>query len=87
MPKFKMEAKCDLESTLEVLGSRDVFIAGKADLSGISNNKLVVSKFVHQAYVEVNEEGTEAAAATEIVVVPGSANILPEFTANLHKTQ
>ncbi|KFZ60321.1 Leukocyte elastase inhibitor [Podiceps cristatus] len=65
LPKFKLEESYDLKSDLVALGLLDVFDGGKADLSGMSGARdLFLSKIVHKAFVEVNEEGTEAAAAT-----------------------
>ncbi|XP_054237899.1 leukocyte elastase inhibitor [Indicator indicator] len=65
LPKFKLEESYDLESDLATMGLLDVFDSGKADLSGMSGARdLFISKIVHKAFVEVNEEGTEAAAAT-----------------------
>ncbi|XP_054840899.1 serpin B3-like isoform X2 [Eublepharis macularius] len=82
LPKFKLEEKYILKEILAGLGMVDVFSPGKANLTGMANGPLVVSKVIHQAYVEVNEEGTEAAGATGVTVVPVSANILPEFKAD-----
>ncbi|XP_077209520.1 serpin B11-like [Paroedura picta] len=86
LPKFKLETKYELRITLESLGMRDVFINEKADLSGMSKSQLLVSKVIHQAYVEVNEEGTEAAGSTGVVIGPPVAStdipILPEFTVD-----
>ncbi|XP_003225625.2 leukocyte elastase inhibitor isoform X1 [Anolis carolinensis] len=70
LPKFKLEESYDLQSYLEALGLRDVFGSGKADLSGMSRARdLHVSKIVHKSFVEVNEEGTEAAAAAAAVAM------------------
>uniref|UniRef100_H9G4A2 Serpin B7 n=1 Tax=Anolis carolinensis TaxID=28377 RepID=H9G4A2_ANOCA len=85
IPKFKLEEKYELKPILEAMGMTDVFLRGKADLSGMSKNQdchLVVSKVIHKAYVDVNEEGTEAAAGTGVEVIPKHAVILPEFKAD-----
>ncbi|XP_044055334.1 leukocyte elastase inhibitor isoform X2 [Siniperca chuatsi] len=65
LPKFKLEEDYELNDPLATLGMRDVFCAGKADLSGMNGEGgLFLSTVAHKAFVEVNEEGTEAAAAT-----------------------
>ena len=62
-----MTLKLDLKQVLVAMGMKDLF--GNADLSGIDGTRsLVVSKVVHQAYINVSEEGTEAAAATAVVI-------------------
>ncbi|XP_061093676.1 leukocyte elastase inhibitor-like [Conger conger] len=76
LPKFKMEETYDLRDILVSIGMEDAFNESKSDLSGISSSaNLVVSKVVHKAFVEVNEEGTEAAAATAVVI--GVTSIRP----------
>ncbi|KAM5222375.1 serpin B11 isoform 1-T1 [Ctenodactylus gundi] len=65
IPRFKLEIKYELNSLLESLGMRDIFSQAEADFSGMSPDKgLYLSKVIHKSYVDVNEEGTEAAAAT-----------------------
>ncbi|XP_078224586.1 serpin B6-like [Callithrix jacchus] len=64
LPRFKLEESYDMESVLRNLGITDAFEVGKADFSGMSKTDLFLSKVVHKSFVEVNEEGTEAAAAT-----------------------
>ena len=68
LPKFKMEEQYDLRATLGDMGIGDLFTAD-ADLSGMSETGgLFVSDVVHKAYIDVTEQGTEAAAATAVIV-------------------
>lgn len=70
LPRFKMEETYDMKGLLISLGMVDAFDLQKADFTGMSpNNDLVLSKVVHKSFVEVNEEGTEAAAATGAVMM------------------
>ncbi|XP_039554412.1 serpin B6-like [Passer montanus] len=69
LPRFKLEENYDLKPLLSSMGMPDAFEMGKADFSGISpGNDLVLSEVVHKSFVEVNEEGTEAAAATAVLM-------------------
>uniref|UniRef100_A0A668ULV6 Serpin domain-containing protein n=1 Tax=Oreochromis aureus TaxID=47969 RepID=A0A668ULV6_OREAU len=70
LPKFKLEEDYELNEPLAKLGMKDVFCAGRADLSGMNGEGgLFLSTVAHKAFVEVNEEGTEAAAATDAVIM------------------
>ena len=69
LPKFKMEEQFDLRATLGDMGIGDLFTAA-ADLSGMSETRgLFVSGVVHKAYIDVTEQGTEAAAATAVITI------------------
>ncbi|KAI1287876.1 Serpin B9 [Halotydeus destructor] len=75
LPKFKLESEFDLKPVLSSLGAGDVFAPGVADLSGINGQRdLYVSKAIHKAVVDVDEEGTKAAGVTAIHVVNKSAS-------------
>jgi len=65
-PRFKLEYGVELKEPLKALGMRAAF--GKADFSGISDRGLFVSAVRQRAFVEVNEEGTEAAAVTAMTI-------------------
>ncbi|XP_042256119.1 serpin peptidase inhibitor, clade B (ovalbumin), member 1, like 3 isoform X2 [Thunnus maccoyii] len=68
LPRFKMEEKYDMKEVLMSMGMVDAFTM--SDFSGMSPaNNLVLSKVIHKAFVEVNEEGTEAAAASGAVMM------------------
>ncbi len=69
IPKFKLELKYSLNETLKALGMEPAFIPGAADFSGIdsiSGKQLFISSVNHKTFVQVDEEGTEAAAVTSV---------------------
>jgi len=68
MPKFEFETKYDLVSSLENLGVHDAFDENSADFKGMTDEQVYLDQAVHKAFVNVNEEGTEAAAITALVV-------------------
>ncbi len=69
LPRFKYECALDLVEPLRSLGMVDAFDIDKADFSGMTGHKeLYVTDVLHKAWVAVDEEGTEAAAATAVVI-------------------
>jgi serpin B len=69
MPKFTYQSSFGLKQALTSLGITDAFLPGMADLSGMDGEKdLYIQDVVHKAFVAVDENGTEAAAATGVVV-------------------
>ena len=78
LPKFKAEYSAQLKEQLETLGMGEAFDPNKADFKGMSaTEQLFISHVQHKTFVEVNEEGTEAAASTLIVMMPVSARSEP----------
>ena len=80
LPRFKFETRYDMGKDLAEMGMPTAF-TGSADFSGMSEGGLFIGHVVHQAYVDVNEEGTEAAAGTGVVMVE-SAPMLEVFNAD-----
>jgi len=66
IPRFKLEYQNTLNDVLNKLGMSSAFNANQADFSGLTNTKVYVSEVLHKTYLEVNEEGSEAAAVTSI---------------------
>lgn len=74
IPKFKFETEYSMADTLNQMGMPNAFNPAEADFSGMDGTKnLFISAVIHKAYVDVNEEGTEAAAATAIIMTMGAA--------------
>ena len=77
LPRFKMTSEFFLNEALQSLGMTDAFDEKLADFSGMTPDSvgLYISKVIHKAFVDVNEEGTEAAAATAVVK---TEKVMPE---------
>uniref|UniRef100_A0ABI0NMA9 Serpin domain-containing protein n=1 Tax=Bos taurus TaxID=9913 RepID=A0ABI0NMA9_BOVIN len=83
LPRFKVEESYDLVPTLQALGMVDAFRDGVADFSGMTGGRdLVVSKVFHKCFVEVTEEGTEAAAATGVEIIERAGRNSESFRCN-----
>lgn len=66
MPKFELEFEAKLNETLQTMGMPKAFTPNVADFSGIAPAELFIDEVKHKAFIEVDEEGTEAAAVTSI---------------------
>lgn len=67
LPRFKITWEGELSRTLADMGMKDAF-SGSADFRGMDGKRdICISKVVHKAFVDVNEEGTEAAAASAVI--------------------
>lgn len=84
LPKFKVESGYDLVPPFRKMGMTDAFSMSKADFTGMGwqKGKLFIGQIKHKAVVEVNEEGTEAAAATAVEMVTKSMPYYPVFRAD-----
>jgi serpin B len=95
LPKFTFNTVLNLKSPLAALGMVDAFSKAKADFSGIDGqHDLFIDSVVHQAFIDVNENGTEASAATAVEMRPRFAvskpirlNIDHSFLFLLHDVQ
>ncbi|MCH8619302.1 serpin family protein [Undibacterium sp. TS12] len=86
MPKFNFSASPDMNSTLTNLGMGIAFDAARADFSGLTGNRdLSISGVLHKAYINVDEKGTEAAAATGVVIGTTSINVTQPLKLTLDR--
>jgi len=84
MPKFEFETEYDLITPLKVLGVEDAFEERAADFTGMTDEQIYLAKAAHKAFVNVNEEGTEAAAITALIAraTSGPPEPTAEFVAD-----
>jgi serpin B len=70
LPKFKMTSMFRLDKTLVSMGMIDAFSKSRANFAGMDGRTdwLYIGAVIHKAFVDVNEEGTEAAAATAVII-------------------
>jgi len=76
MPKFTVRSPINLKNVLSKMGLDNIF-SNQADFSRMSEEQLKVDSAIHEAYIDVNENGTEGAAATGIGMVGRMGHISP----------
>jgi serpin B len=80
LPKFQTTYKISLRSTLSQMGMPLAFSQESADFSGMTGKRdLFISQVIHQAFIDVDEQGTEAAATTAVVMMTTSARPSPDI--------
>ena len=85
LPKFSFSADFDLKERLSAMGMSDAFDPARADFSGMTGGRdLYIDTVLHKAFVAADEKGTEAAAATAVIVMPTSA-MLPDVTLTIDR--
>ncbi|XP_012326364.2 neuroserpin [Aotus nancymaae] len=78
LPRFTVEQEIDLKDVLKALGITEIFIKD-ANLTGLSDNKeIFLSKAIHKSFLEVNEEGSEAAAVSGMIAISRMAVLYPQ---------
>jgi serpin B len=79
LPRFKLDEEFALKDALQALGMSKAFAPGKADFRGMNGGReeLFIDSVVHKAFIELNEEGAEAAAATGVTMQALSASMGP----------
>ena len=80
IPKFELDLKNEINSTLQAMGINRAFTDDAEFYNIVKKMQLKISKAIHQAKIKVDEEGTEAAAVTEIVMVKATAVAIPPKT-------
>lgn len=81
LPRFTTKNKFTLNKPLQNMGMQKAFNAG-ADFTNIADDGLMISRVLHDTYVDVNEEGTEAAAVTVVEIIKSSLPMNPVVRVN-----
>jgi serpin B len=85
VPKFSFSTDFDLKDRLTAMGMSDAFDPDRADFSGMSGGRdLYIDTILHKAFVAADEKGTEAAAATAVILAPTSA-MLPDVALTIDR--
>lgn len=85
LPKFEVKSEANMAETLAAMGMADAFDREKADFRGISTEEnLFINRVLHRAYINVDEKGTKAAAATSVEISTTSAMVEPEAVKTVH---
>ncbi|XP_053456222.1 neuroserpin [Nycticebus coucang] len=78
LPRFTVEQEIDLKDVLKALGITEIFIKN-ANLTAMTDNKeIFLSRAIHKSFLEVNEEGAEAAAASGMIAISRMAVLYPQ---------
>ena len=86
MPKFEFESDFGLKTPLQAMGMTDAFTWNIANFSGMTGDRdLFITNVVHKAFVAVDEEGTEAAAATGVIMAPTSMPAEPDVKVTVDR--
>ena len=79
MPRLKLECTKSLVKPLKAMGMTDAFLDGKADFTGISDSRTFISDVKQSTYINIDEEGTEAAAVTTVELTQKANDNVPVF--------
>ena len=81
LPRFKIDFKTDLKHSLESMGMENAFTTN-ADFSKMTSEKVFIGRALQKTYMDVNEEGTEAAAVTAVVMMRAATAARPATPVN-----
>lgn len=85
MPRFTSRTPIELVAPFQSLGVKRAFIEGSADFSAMSREPVFIGAIVHEAWIATDESGSEAAAATAVVMVPKGISPKPSVTLHIDR--